>query len=423
MDFGFFNVPSVRGFQSFLVVVEAVTSYTWVFLRRNKNPPIALWIWFREYLVKTYGVPALAWRTDNGGELWGSSEFRVAVASQHCVMESTGGYNSAGNGKAETRVKACKNTTFSLLYMSGLPRNHWCFALMHGVFLLNLRPRSDGRLPSFEAWTDKPVDISDCRVFGSRTHAVIQRKTRASSDLSLRTHSGVYLGIQGTPRIVLLKDDQQCLRYAHHVVVDELQHDLAMEKRSPASRFLCGQLVATGHRAAILRELDTLEVSSDRWLPGNMLQAVMPAVPLATQLGITYSYVPLFGRCRIENLVPGSPAALHLTRFRPIGKFLLALNGTSVRTVAEVSGCFRFHLERKHGLESLTLLLVSMGIGENGPDSVDLAPHDHGHLALIRCLVPSPHPLPTRFMMYDPVPSRLHLAQRLRCRLSMMLLT
>ena len=42
MDFGFLNVLSIRGFQSFLVAVEAVTSYNWVFLRCNKNPPIAL---------------------------------------------------------------------------------------------------------------------------------------------------------------------------------------------------------------------------------------------------------------------------------------------------------------------------------------------------------------------------------------------
>jgi hypothetical protein len=39
MDFGFFNVPSICGFQSFLVIAEAVTSYTWVFLHRNKTPP------------------------------------------------------------------------------------------------------------------------------------------------------------------------------------------------------------------------------------------------------------------------------------------------------------------------------------------------------------------------------------------------
>ena len=98
---------------------------------------------------------------------------------------------------------------------------------------------------------------------------------------------GIYLGIQGTPRIVLLKNNHQCLPYAHHVVVDELQHDLAMDQCSPASRFLSGQFIDTGHRAAVLRELDALEVTSDRWLPDNMLQAVMPAVPLTTQLGIT----------------------------------------------------------------------------------------------------------------------------------------
>ena len=131
-----------------------------------------------------------------------------------------------------------------------------------------------------------------------------------------------------------------------------------------------------------------------------MLQAVMPAVPLATQLGITYSYVPLFGRCRLIALQPDSPpAALHLTRFRPIGKFLLTITSTSVRTVDEVSGTFRLHLERKHGLESLTLLLVSMGVGENRPNKVDLAPHDYGQLRSVfgidRHSTPSPRgPVP-----------------------------
>ena len=337
------------------MILEAVTSYTWVFLRRNKNPPIALWIWFHEYLVKTYGVPALAWRTDNGGELWGSSEFRVAVASQHCVLESTGGYNSASNGKAETRVKACKNTSFCLLYMSGLARNYWCYALMHAVYLLNLRPHVDGRVPSSEEWTGKRVDLSSLRLFGSRAHAVIQRKTRASSDLALRTNSGTYLGIQGTPRIVMLEDALGCVRYAHHVVVDELQHDLAMDKRSPGSRFLSGQVVDSGHQAEVLCKLDSLEISSDRWLPGNMSQAVMPAVPLATKLGITYSYQPLSGRCRLDALAPGSPAALHLSRFHPLGKFILAITGTDVGTVEDVAGCFRFHLDRQQGLASLIL--------------------------------------------------------------------
>jgi hypothetical protein len=68
-------------------------------------------------------------------------------------MESTGSYSSVSNGKAETCVKACKNMTFSLLYMSGLACNYyWCFAIIHTMFLLNLRPHSDGRTPSYEEW-------------------------------------------------------------------------------------------------------------------------------------------------------------------------------------------------------------------------------------------------------------------------------
>jgi hypothetical protein len=114
-----------------------------------------------------------------------------------------------------------------------------------------------------------------------------------------------------------------------------------------------------------------------------MSQAVMPSVTLAPQLGIQYKYVPLFGRCRIEGFEPDSAAATHLTRFRPIGKFLLAINGTPVRTVEDVAGCFRFHLERTQGLDSLTLLLVSMGAGENGTDEVQLGPHDHAQLRSI----------------------------------------
>jgi hypothetical protein len=74
--------------------------------------------------------------------------------------------------------------------------------------------------------------------------------------------------------------------------VDEIQHDLAMEKHSPASRYLSGQIVDSDHRCKLLRELDSLEVSSDRWLPDNMMQAVMPAVHLTSELGIRYKYVP-----------------------------------------------------------------------------------------------------------------------------------
>jgi hypothetical protein len=42
--------------------------------------------------------------------------------------------------------------------------------------------------------------------------------------------------------------------------------DLAMDKRNPASRFLAGQVVDTGHRGALLRELDSWK---SPWIDGS----------------------------------------------------------------------------------------------------------------------------------------------------------
>jgi hypothetical protein len=96
----------------------------------------------------------------------------------------------------------------------------------------------------------------------------------------------------------------------------------------------------TNHRCCplhyLLHEIDSLEVSSDCWLPDNMIQAVMPAIPRASELGVRYTYVPLFGRCRLESFVPGSAADLHLARFHALGKFLLAITGTVLNVLSPV---------------------------------------------------------------------------------------
>jgi hypothetical protein len=67
MDFGFYNIPSIRGFTCFLAVVEAKTSYRWCFLRRSKHPPINLSTWFINHARKIFGFNVVAIRTDGGG--------------------------------------------------------------------------------------------------------------------------------------------------------------------------------------------------------------------------------------------------------------------------------------------------------------------------------------------------------------------
>jgi hypothetical protein len=45
-DFGFYNSPSIWGFTCFLLVMEAVTGFIWLFCCRSKHPPINLLLWF-----------------------------------------------------------------------------------------------------------------------------------------------------------------------------------------------------------------------------------------------------------------------------------------------------------------------------------------------------------------------------------------
>jgi hypothetical protein len=102
MDFGFYKIPSIRGFTCFLAVVEAKASYRWCFLRCSKHPPINLCAWFIHHARTVFGFRVAVICTDGGGELWGSKKWRNRLAEEcNVIIEPTGKENSASNGKSE----------------------------------------------------------------------------------------------------------------------------------------------------------------------------------------------------------------------------------------------------------------------------------------------------------------------------------
>jgi hypothetical protein len=232
MDFGFYKVNSIRGFRSFLMCIESRTSYRWTYLRRNKKPPMKLIVWFVKYLRRYFGFSVCVIHTDGGGELWGSQLLRTTLSEMEppVLMEPTGAETSSADGKAERSIGLAGVTTQLLLGMANLKVVFWCFALLHGVILLNVRPNSESGNSPFEALFKKIPNLTSLRIFGSTMYKVDQRLTRRRPDSA--TRSCIWLGLHGTQAICNYMDQiTNSLGYAHHYVITSLTlpHSRAIE--------------------------------------------------------------------------------------------------------------------------------------------------------------------------------------------------
>jgi hypothetical protein len=146
LDFSFFSEKSIRGFTTALDVTCASTSYPIGFPTKSKAPPIQSVQWLIRSL-RNRGFSPCFCHVDEGGELANSSEFCQMLVNEGLVMSTTGGGNSANNGKVERPNQTKANMIRSMLatmksmFGSTLPKGttiqqFWCFAYQHANFIL-----------------------------------------------------------------------------------------------------------------------------------------------------------------------------------------------------------------------------------------------------------------------------------------------
>ena len=185
LDFTFFNVVSCRGFTSALIIVEATTRKLWFFPTKHKAPPLDLCLFFFNHLQRQ-GVPVLQLRGDEDGAFIGNTEFcGTMYKSCGLVMESTGGYASTINGKAESPHRTTKKTIRSMLMGANLDDAFWCFTGQYGTLGYNqCKNRVTGKIPDKE-WTGKSIPPHDMPIFGANVKIV--RELKAQRALEART--------------------------------------------------------------------------------------------------------------------------------------------------------------------------------------------------------------------------------------------
>jgi hypothetical protein len=268
----------------------------------------------------------VAIRTDGGGELWGSKKWRTRMIETCGVLiEPTGKENSASNGKSERSIGLLGVQAQLLLYMSALDLCFWCFALLHGCLLLNLRLREDQDCAFKQLFGTDAMD-SAIRIFGSLVYQVDRRYTRRRPDSA--TKKGIWLGLHGTPQICVFMDTlTKRFNYGHHYVVDELDLHKLPGDRSPAARMLAGDPLPSDAQTSIREELSSLEPDISPWLTDSLVNYHVPHFPSTKTFGFVLHPHPGFGRLRIISLIPGSYAHEHLSDKHLPGSFLLAING------------------------------------------------------------------------------------------------
>ena len=220
MDFGFYNVKSVRGFSSFLSVDCVQTKYSFAFCTRRKRSPIDIIRWILSTLSKLDKQVNFV-RFDEGGELARCEELNGMLVDEfNVVMQTTGGYASHLNGVTECGHMSTSNSVRTSLYAAGLDDTYWCFALMHSNFINRRWCRLGETQTPYEKWHKTIPSFNKLHIFG----ATLYVHNHSAKKLDNKATTGIFLGFGASTAIIYYLDPLlSTIKRTHHARFDDLQ--------------------------------------------------------------------------------------------------------------------------------------------------------------------------------------------------------
>ena len=275
---------SYDGYIAYLLIIDAASRYTWIFLLKNKQPPIDI---INKFLNKyglanrtkeirkittnpdnvlakskrfkqlcqeqgydmttqhhqmdsgMYNLNELSYtiRTDNGGELAGSTKFRDMIDQHGYTLETTAAGSSFQNAIAERPHRTLKEKVRCLLYTAGLGMEYWSSALIHAVWLYNRMYHKSIETTPYQAFTGKQPILDKLITWGCKVKSSNKRPmTRA---LDKRTTTGIFLGYTTSMKnIYYLDTTTMQKRKATIDCIDEAQYGDEPTQRSPGAQHL-----------------------------------------------------------------------------------------------------------------------------------------------------------------------------------------
>ena len=236
-------ITPIDGFRAYFIIIDRKTRYIWVFLTKNKKPPLKI---FQQFLQQ-HGNPSAANRTvcsDKGKEPWGSDAFKQVVQEAGYIMEPTAPDAPFQNGRVEKPNGTLAKTVRCLLYNAGLGPEFWSFALLHAVYLKNRQPHTTTNEVPLTAYSGQRPNAKRLKIFGCPI--VVRNLGKRPYKLDLHTSAGTFLGYCATDKnIIYLGNVTNRFKTATHVVFDEAGMTLPKAALYPAAKVL--QDLGYGH--------------------------------------------------------------------------------------------------------------------------------------------------------------------------------
>ncbi len=176
-------------------------------------------------------------RTDKGGELWGSQDFRKLINDHGYLMDPTAPQASFQNGMAERPNCTFGKMVRSLLHGAGLGPEYWSFALLHAAFIKNRIRHSVTNQVPYTMYTGTRPSAKRLRVFGCPI--IVRNMGPRPAKLDINTTVGTFLGYTATDKNVIYMDSvTKKIKTATHVIFDEAGYTLPAAQLTPSAKAL-----------------------------------------------------------------------------------------------------------------------------------------------------------------------------------------
>jgi hypothetical protein len=189
MDFAFWNISSLHGFTSMLVIIDASTRMLWVFCTASKTPPMRIIQYFFNVLEQEHCFPKTI-HVNEDGTLARFTDFTDYLIHQHITLDTTGSYSSFLNGKVERPHQTIAQIVRAMIINSGHNMNTWCYCAETAADIYHQTYHSALQKSPYKAWYHIKPSISHLRVWGCVVY--IQNHNPKKSDD--RVTKGFFMG-------------------------------------------------------------------------------------------------------------------------------------------------------------------------------------------------------------------------------------